>query len=177
MGGGVGKHKVKGGKSHWHHIKNTTEPSIHRKRLLWQRKGADGAGLGGLKASKTVSRMLDAAVGARGGPRGKGPSPQPHSEGKTSKTKASGGNGKVLSSQALLSPKSFLQTLSLGPPSSVRRKHLHGAGRAPVIELRGEPGGHQSPWDNGDADPIGTRDPTALPCTRQRYLVRGCGAR
>lgn len=152
------------------------------------------------KASETVSWMLDVAVGARSSPRRKDLLHRPTAKKTNRKNKTSRGNGKVLSSQALLSPKSFSQMLSSGAT-------LFCMERTPAVAEnschppRGDLGGHQSagppgPTGDGDIDPWqrqgprgGTSDsparqvPAASPATglsprarcAGRYLVWGCG--
>lgn len=117
---------------------------------------------------------MDAGCGSRCSKQSQeeGPSPQTHSEENKSKNKTSRGNGKVLSSQALLSPKSFSRMLSSGAT-------LFCMERTPAVAEnschppRGDLGGDQTlgprePTADGDIDPWqrqgprgGIRDPLA----------------
>lgn len=113
-----------------------------------------------LKASETVSWMLDAAVGARSSPRRKDLLHRPTAKKKKKIIKIEKQNlsweWKSLSSQALLSPKSFSRMLSSGATLWGWRKHLRRGGRELASPSAGGSGG-------------------SAPRTPRRYLVRGLG--
>lgn len=123
--GEVRKHKLKDGKSRWHHIKNKKEIYIHRKDYFANERSLTVQGLC-FKASETVSWMLDVAVGARSSPRRKDLLHRPTAKKTNQKIKPLVGMEKFCLLRHFCLPSPSRECSALGPPSSAWREHLWG---------------------------------------------------
>lgn len=119
----VRKHKLKDGKSRWHHIKNKKEIYIHRKDYFANERSLTVQGLC-FKASETVSWMLDVAVGARSSPRRKDLLHRPTAKKTNRKIKPLVGMEKFCLLRHFYLPSPSRKCSALGPPSSAWREHL-----------------------------------------------------
>lgn len=133
--GEVRKHKLKDGKSRWHHIKNKKEIYIHRKDYFANERSLTVRGLC-FKASETVSWMLNAAVGARSSPRRKDLLHRSTAKKTNRKIKPLVGMEKFCLLRHFCLPSPSRECSALGPPSSAWREHLQWQ-RTPVIHRGG----------------------------------------